>query len=289
MIKMTLKLRVIREWATLKKSRAIRYLAALGALLGSVLITGQPTLAASAPQPETVCIQCHAALPGKPGVPVNLWRESIHAANGISCNSCHGGDPKHAADAMNPMRGFLGVPEEPGIPAFCGRCHPGVLKDYLASAHGVALGSGGPTCVTCHGSHQIVKASLDLINEKTCTQCHGFERAKIIKDAMQQTESYIIGIEGRIGGFRSVGVDTERLGKSLFAVRNRFHTLFHDVDVARVKAESTQINAELAKLDNDLKVIEQTRAKRKVAGGVVVFSMLVIAVLMHRLKKTYDE
>jgi hypothetical protein len=282
MIKMTLKLQETRNLAALKQSR-VRHLAALGALLCSVLATGEPTLAASAPQPETVCIQCHAALPGKLGAQVNLWRESIHAANGISCNSCHGGD------AMNPMRGFLGVPKEPAIPAFCGRCHPGVLKDYLASAHGLALGAGGPTCVTCHGNHRIVKASLDLINEKTCTQCHSFERAKSIKDAMQQTESYIIGIEGRIGGFRSVGVDTERLGKSLFAVRNRFHTLFHDVNVARVKAESTQINAELAKLDSDLKVIEQARAKRKVAGGVVVFSMLIIAVLMHRLKKTYDE
>jgi hypothetical protein len=162
------------------------------------------------------------------------------------------------------------------------------MKDYLSSAHGRALGLGGPTCVTCHGNHQVLKASLDLINEKSCTRCHSFERARTIRDAMQQTEGYIIGIDRRISGFRAIGVDTDRLGKSLFAVRNRFHTLFHDVNVERVKAESTQINAELGKLDRDLKVIEDARAKRKVAGGIAVFCMLLVAVLVHLLKKTYD-
>jgi len=262
---------------------------ALGALVLAALVSLEPARSARAQQPETVCIHCHGGLPERLGAPVSLWRQSIHAQSGISCNSCHGGDPKNAAMAMNPARGFIGVPKEPDIPAFCGRCHPGVLKDYLASAHGQALGSGGPTCITCHGTHDIVKASLDLINEKSCTRCHSFDRAKAIRDAMQQTEGYIVGIERRIAEFQEIGVDTDRLGKSLFAVRNRFHTLFHDVNVERVKAESTQINAELARLDRDLKVIEEERAKRKVVGGVVIFGALLLAALFHMMKKTYED
>ena len=276
------------------KLRASLFLASLGALLlaaeAGPLTAGAaaPASAAATEQPETVCIQCHSALPDKLGAPVNLWRQSIHAENGISCNGCHGGDPKNADDAMNRSRGFLGAPKEADIPAFCGRCHPGVLKDYLASAHGRALGKGGPTCFTCHGNHQVLKASLDLINEKSCTRCHSFERAKTIRAAMQQTEGYIVGIDRRITGFQAIGVDTDRLGKGLFAVRNRFHTLFHDVDVARVRAESAQINTELAKLDRDLKVIEEARAKRKIAGGIAVAFMLLMAALVLLLKKTYD-
>jgi hypothetical protein len=273
---------------TPKKTRKVLRLAALGALLLTALAVMHPSRAASAEQPETVCIQCHSGLPDKLGAPVALWRKSIHAENGISCNGCHGGDPKNADDAMNRSRGFLGAPKETDVPAFCGRCHPGVLKDYLASAHGKALGKGGPTCFTCHGNHQIVKASLDLINEKSCTRCHSFERAKTIRDAMAQTEGYIVGIDRRITGFQAIGVDTDRLGKSLFAVRNRFHTLFHEVNVEKVKGESAQINTELGKLDRDLKVIEEARAKRKIAGAVVVFCMLLIAFLVHLLKKTYD-
>lgn len=270
-----------------KLSAALR-LAALGALLLMAPAILPPSQAQAAEQPETVCIQCHAKLPGDLGAPVELWRKSIHAGNGISCNTCHGGDPKNAADAMNRARGFLGAPKEVEIPAFCGRCHPGVLKDYLASAHGRALGQGGPTCVTCHGSHQVLKASLDLINERDCTRCHSFERAQAIKAAMQQTESHIVGIDRRIMGFKSAGVDTDRLEKGLFAVRNRFHALFHEVNVELVKKESTGINAELAKLDQDLKVIEDVRGKRKIAGGIAVLAMLLIALLIHLLKKTYD-
>ncbi|GFO56894.1 cytochrome c [Geomonas sp. Red276] len=240
------------------------------------------------PTPETVCIQCHSSLPDRLGAPVALWKQSIHAENGISCNGCHGGDPKNAADAMNRARGFLGAPKEENIPAFCGRCHVGVMKDYLASAHGKRLGKGGPHCVTCHSNHKVLKASLDIINEKTCTQCHTFERAAAIKAAMQQTEGYIVQIDRRIGALTAVGVDTETLGKSLFSQRNRFHTLFHDVDVNRVKSESTQINAELGKIDKQLKAIEDQRAGRKVIGAFAVAVALVLAVLFHLLRKTYD-
>ena len=111
---------------------------------------------------------------------------------------------------------------------------------------------------------------------------------RAIREAMQQTEGSIVSIDKRIKGFQAQGVDTEKLGKSLFAVRNRFHTLFHDVNVTRVKAESTQINAELAKLDGELKVIEESRAKRKMAGVFVVGGALLLAGLFHLMKKTFD-
>jgi hypothetical protein len=261
----------------------------LGAFaLASLAAFAAPQFAPAAEQPETVCIQCHGSLPDKLGAPVKLWRTSIHAESGISCNACHGGDPKDAADAMNRSRGFLGAPKEADIPAFCGRCHPGVLKDYLASAHGKRLGQGGPTCFTCHSNHAIQKASLTLINEKSCTRCHSFERARAIRDAMQQTEGFIVNIDARIKGFQAQGVDTDRLGKGLFATRNRFHTLFHDVNVTRVKAESTQINLDLAKLDQDLKVIEEARAKRKTVGAFVIAGALLLAGLFHLMKKTFD-
>ena len=273
---------------TPKKIRlALRMAAALALILPAVALV-RPATAATA-EPETVCLQCHSGLPDKLGEPVALWRKSVHAENGISCNGCHGGDPKNMDDAMNRARGFLGAPKEADIPAFCGRCHPGVLKDYLSSAHGKALGKGGPTCFTCHGNHQVLKASLDLINEKSCTRCHSFERARTIRAAMLETEGLIVGIDRKITQFQAQGVDTDRLGKALFAVRNRFHTLFHEVNVELVKKESAQINTELGKLDRELKAIEEVRAKRKIAGGIAVFWMLLMALLFHLLKKTYDK
>lgn len=237
---------------------------------------------------EIVCIQCHSGLPDKYSQPVKLWRGSIHAENGIACNDCHGGDPGDMANAMSPARGFLGVPGDTAIPSFCGRCHVGVMKDYLTSAHGKALGAGGPTCVTCHGSHQLSKATLDLINQKTCGRCHSFERARVIKSAMQETENTIIAIDASIRVFKGQGVNTEKMEQDLFAVRNRFHTLFHDVDVEKVKKESARINSDLKKIEGTLQDLDDSRQKRKIAGAVAVAGALVAGLLFHLLRKTYD-
>lgn len=246
-----------------------------------------PTNAAAEDAAEPVCIQCHSKLPEKYSLPVTLWRGSIHAENGITCNGCHGGDPKDAVNAMNPARGFLGAPKEPAVPAFCGRCHVGVMKDYLASAHGRKLGAGGPSCVTCHGNHQVVKASLELINEKSCSRCHSFERAKIIRDAMQKTEKTIVAIDGRINAYKMIGSDTEKLEKDLFALRNRFHTLFHNVNVDLVNKESALIQADLQKIQVTLAALDTTQQKRKIAGAVAVSFLLLLALVIHLFKKTY--
>jgi len=240
-------------------------------------------------QEEIVCIQCHGAQPGRLGAPVRLWRGSIHAENGIACNHCHGGDAKDMANAMKPERGFLGAPRGVAIPPFCGRCHVGVLKDFLGSAHGRALGKGGPTCVTCHGNHLVVKASLDIINEKTCAQCHSFERAGVIKEAMRQAEGKIVAIDLKISGFKREGVDTDSMEKGLFSVRNRFHTMFHDVDAEKVKRESAQISAELDKFDRELGIIAVQHQKRKIAGAIVIGGALLAALLFYLLRRTYDQ
>jgi hypothetical protein len=237
---------------------------------------------------EIVCITCHGALTGKYGEPVKLWKESIHAENGITCQGCHGGDPKDAANAMKKERGFLGAPKYEAVPEFCGRCHVGVMKDYLASGHGRALATGGPNCVVCHGNHKVVKASLDLINEKSCSRCHNYERAKIIRTAMQETEGMIVALDGRIAAYKQVGTDTERLEKELFAQRNRFHSLFHNVDVKRVTAESGQIQGELKKLEMTITGLDDQGRKRKLAGAIAVAGALLAGLLAHLLWKTYD-
>lgn len=237
---------------------------------------------------QIVCITCHGAMPGKYGEPVKLWQGSIHAENGIACNACHGGDPTDAANAMKKERGFLGAPKYNDVPAFCGRCHVGVLKDYLDSGHGRALATGGPNCVVCHGNHQIARASLELINEKSCSRCHSYERAKLIRAAMQETEGLIVALDARIVGYKQLGTDTDRLEKELFSQRNRFHSLFHNVDVTRVTAESAQIQAELKKLDTVLKGLDEQGRKRKLAGAIAVSGALVAGLLVHLLRKTFD-
>lgn len=238
---------------------------------------------------DNACITCHGVMQGRLGEPVGLWKTSIHAENGVFCNECHGGDPTDPANAMKPARGFKGVPKETAIPETCGRCHIGVLKDYLASAHGKRLGSGGPTCVTCHGNHAIKKASLDLINEKTCTTCHTFERARLMKLAMQETEGQIIALDARIQTLKLQGKASEGMAQALFNARNRFHTLFHEVSADRVKNEASAIRKDLDEIGLQIDAIDSAGQKRKIGGAAAVGGILIAGLLFWLLGRTYDK
>ena len=259
----------------------------LQVLLSVVLVTILPHIAA-AELPKIVCTQCHGSLTGRLGEPVKLWEQSIHAENGIACNACHGGDPMDAVNAMSPARGFLGVPKEKDIPAFCGRCHVGVLRDFTASAHGRALGKGGPTCVSCHGNHLVVKASPALIDEKSCTRCHSFEKPKLIKAAMQETETRLSKIGDKLAAYKWKGADVERLEKSLFSARNSYHSLFHELNVEKVKDGSERVGNELNKLERVLQEMDEMRKKRKLAGGIAVAGALLAAGLLYLLRRGYE-
>ncbi|NIQ97816.1 MAG: cytochrome C [Desulfuromonadales bacterium] len=238
---------------------------------------------------QTVCIECHAGQPGSLGEPVSLWRGSIHAANGNSCHGCHGGDPTDYAMAMSPERGFIGVPQDEEIPEFCGRCHVGVQEDYTDSAHGQALGEGGPQCVTCHNAHDVQKATPDLINREDCSRCHEYGRAEEIKAAVVDTDQHISSLEEDLADLHRLGIATKELEGQLFSLRNRFHRLFHSVDVELVRAKTAEIKDGLDKVAKRVGAIEEKLSRRKMAGGVIVALLALAGVLATLIRKTYQE
>lgn len=238
---------------------------------------------------ETVCIQCHSGQQGRLGAPVSQWRGSIHERNGISCFHCHGGDPTDLAMAMSPERGFIGVPSPEEVPDFCGRCHVGVKEDYLQSAHGQALGSGGPTCVTCHGSHAVAQATPDLINSRDCSRCHDYGRAEEIKGAIAGTEALISELDGSLANLHRLGIRTDDLKGSLFAVRNDFRRLFHSVDVEKVRSQTSAFRRSLGEIRERVKVFEEEIARRKLWGGIVAGLLVVAGVLGLLLHRYYLE
>ncbi len=258
------------------------------AFAGIAVMLVVQSAAAAEPVNRPVCLSCHASQQGKGGRPVVAWQNSIHAQNGISCNHCHGGDPSDSVNAMSPERGFLGVPKEATVPVFCGRCHVGIRDDYLNSAHGRALGRGGPTCVTCHGSHDVRKVTLDLINEKRCSSCHPYARARAIKEAMATNEGRLVQIERDLIRLRGRGIDTAEQEKKLFALKNRYHRLFHKVDLTRVVGEAAVIGKELDVQRAFLTDRQNEQHQRKVWGAFVVGLLLLVALACHLLKKTYD-
>ncbi len=238
-----------------------------------------------------VCIDCHTSDIMKPelrAIPEE-WEKSWHFENGISCSSCHGGDPKDAAMAMDPRRSFVGTPRPAQVPEFCGKCHIGILKSYLESGHGRALRAGkGPTCVTCHGSHNIQKASIDIVNEKLCTRCHSYGRPKEMKQALFLTEKKIEELTGRIGQLKSGGMPADEEEKSLFDTYGEFRALFHTEDVSLIKKRTDTFTERLDAIEKKVQGLSaELRFRRNFSAflALVFLAIAVVIVVMAKTKK----
>ena len=205
---------------------------------------------------QNVCIDCHTSDLMKEDyrdIPAE-WRKSWHYQNGVSCQDCHGGDPKDAARSMLPEAGFVGVPKPKEVPEFCGKCHLGIKDNYLESGHGKALMTTGrgPNCVTCHHSHDIQKASINIINEKLCGVCHNYDRAREMKAALLLTEQKINEIDHDLKTLKAGLIATQDEEKVLFQTQAEYRTLFHTVDVKLVQAKTAEFSKKLAVINQQV-------------------------------------
>lgn len=102
-------------------------------------------------------------------------QDSVHGAflragrvEAAICVDCHGGH-----DIQSPA-----VPRQ-RISLTCGRCHGAIFEAYQDSVHGSALldedNPDVPTCIDCHGVHDIQNPTTTLFRVRSpelCAQCH---------------------------------------------------------------------------------------------------------------------
>src|SRR5262249_59935675 len=90
-----------------------------------------------------------------------------------------GGDPAARDGAAPHGKTFLAQPASSAAAvALCAKCHRKPAENYLKGPHHLAKDvPKKPNCVTCHGSHGIQPASIDLIGEPLCVSCHTYPQA----------------------------------------------------------------------------------------------------------------
>ena len=128
-------------------------------------------------QMYTTCQQCHATQ-------YNLTLDSVHQKalaagnnNAAICTDCH--NPHTQTQITDPATGKILPQARVLIPQVCARCHSAIYGQYKSSVHGSALiGSGNPdvpTCIDCHGVHNIgdpTTTAFRLNSPQLCAKCH---------------------------------------------------------------------------------------------------------------------
>ena len=175
----------------LKKVLLLIMIIFFGLQLNSKIVYGQHFSQLSQ---KDQCIKCHME---EEMMPKNFNESDIHLQAGLSCVGCHGGDSTKddVEAAMNPLKGFIGVPSREKIPQLCGKCHTKIdfmrkyqpriatdqLSQYYSSVHGKKFRQNDKKvaeCVSCHTAHSILPASdprssvYALNVPKTCRKCH---------------------------------------------------------------------------------------------------------------------
>lgn len=255
-----------------------------------LLLTPSVQAASEEKAPENVCVQCHLELGDEMARPVTLWQESIHHKMGNSCEGCHGGDPTDGAAAMDPKSGFVGVPRPQKVAEFCGKCHVGVKENYLKSAHHqAALQGTGPTCITCHHSHDVQQASFDLINETLCAQCHSYDNGQKMKRAFVSAEMALTKRKAELKFFNKRGILVKPLEEQLFALRNSLHQMTHTLNIEDINEKTKGVMGALDQMNQELDVFRKKLHKRWWIGSLVALFFIALVIVLIRLHKSYEQ
>ena len=110
------------------------------------------------------------------------WDGSIHDQEEVTCDDCHGGNPR-ATDKKKAHGPGVGAADPnsgvyyKAIPETCGQCHDDILEGFQESEHFSHVekeekgDKQGPTCVTCHGGIDVDVLNVNTV-EEVCARCH---------------------------------------------------------------------------------------------------------------------
>jgi predicted CXXCH cytochrome family protein len=154
------------------------------------------------------CVQCHTDLRDYPHATFTAEdRRDLGIQLYTACQRCHSGEYERTLDSAHDQARALGIREaaictdchgahnirrltdadtgelthdsRPWIPQTCARCHNAIYEKYLTSVHGAALLEQSnldvPSCIDCHGVHDIEDprtTTFRLKSPQLCAGCH---------------------------------------------------------------------------------------------------------------------
>jgi hypothetical protein len=185
-------------------------------------VFGTPPAVAQERRARDGCLDCHRQLDDpRLSKPALGFPRDIHAARGLNCTACHGGDASDPEmTGMDPDKGFRGKPERKQIAEVCASCHASAtfmkrfnprpyifsLDEFRTSVHCKKISEGDTkvaTCTNCHGVHGILSPKdpdspvYPANVPRTCAGCHNPEYMKGRTVPTNQYALYVGSVHGR--------------------------------------------------------------------------------------------
>ena len=272
------------------------------------------------------CVQCHRHLAGRSAEIVDLeWVKSVHYANKVACDGCHGGDAalkreqfpseeafRQAAHlARNPEflllhggeSGFVSRARGRSISYFCGRCHTEIMEKHLGSPHG---NFGEPSCLFCHGqgSHAIEHPTIAIIDTRPrteggrCSPCHQANTMKVageIKEVLAKATDRIDASAEEFLELESLGYRNLSLGDlhhHTADTHSRLRRVFHSFNLREINELARSIESTAKQTDAAYDLVQslhQARQRQAVMGLAAVVCLLAFAAFLVFYKHAYCE
>lgn len=140
-----------------------------------------PEVTASSPRDFSLemypsCRECHDEQYQKVLDSVHQTALAAGNTNAAVCTDCH--NPHTQTRLTDKATGELLESARIHIPETCAKCHSKIYDTYKGSVHGTALTEGNPdvpTCIDCHGVHNIQNPTTNTFRNSTpylCAKCH---------------------------------------------------------------------------------------------------------------------
>jgi predicted CXXCH cytochrome family protein len=186
----------------------------------------------------------------------------------------------------------------PGVTSIskvCGTCHALNADLFSSSPHKAAFDREGlPECETCHGNHEIIAASEQLLGAGTgavCSRCHtasqhpaGFRAATAMRSLADSLERGELSARRLVDEAEQKGME---IGEAKYALRGarqarlESRTMVHAFDEAKFHAVIDKGLATAGLVDREARQALDEYLFRRVGLGLATLIMTVLAVALY--------
>jgi predicted CXXCH cytochrome family protein len=247
------------------------------------------------------CARCHSdpahmAAYSIPTDQMLKYQRSVHGqlllverdVSAPACNDCHG---NHGAFP----------PGAESVAMVCGQCHPINKELFLASPHKAAFQRLGlPECVACHGNHEVVRTTDEMLGTAptaVCVGCHapnskGYVTAARMRQAVDELRQGIAAAEEAVGGATTAGMEVgeeevalQSAREALIQTRNQVHAF----DVATLEKAAQQGTVTAVGVERSARAALAEFANRRWLAAIPLAMIALVGVLLYAKIRSLDR